>query len=304
MPVRPLGRPARHLDAVGSTMTEAAAWAAGGAPHGALVVAGHQRAGRGRWGRAWADEPGQSLMLSVVLRPALGAGSVGLVSLAAGLALAEALDAFGVAGVGQVAERRPPGRAEAGRRARGGVVGGAAGPSWSWASGSTSSRGRSHPGLAETATSVRLVTGRPVERLAPLAPFLGGLARRLADAEGRPARLVADVEGRMEELGEDVAVGFPGTDRPAVRGPRRRARRRRRAPAPDPRGRGGRPRRRGHARRPVVILVTGATGFVGSRLVRDLVAGGGGRPRPPPADVAAGPPGQGGPGGSSTPSAT
>src|SRR4051794_8337948 len=39
------------------------------APHGAVAVAEHQTAGRGRLGRVWVDEPGASLLASVVLRP-------------------------------------------------------------------------------------------------------------------------------------------------------------------------------------------------------------------------------------------
>jgi len=39
------------------------------APHGAVAVAEHQTAGRGRLGRVWIDEPGSSLLASVVLRP-------------------------------------------------------------------------------------------------------------------------------------------------------------------------------------------------------------------------------------------
>lgn len=39
------------------------------APHGAVAVAEHQTEGRGRLGRVWVDEPGASLLCSVVLRP-------------------------------------------------------------------------------------------------------------------------------------------------------------------------------------------------------------------------------------------
>jgi len=39
------------------------------APHGAVAVAEHQTAGRGRLGRVWVDEPGAGLALSVCLRP-------------------------------------------------------------------------------------------------------------------------------------------------------------------------------------------------------------------------------------------
>ncbi|HZO98126.1 MAG TPA: biotin--[acetyl-CoA-carboxylase] ligase [Gaiellaceae bacterium] len=39
------------------------------APHGAVALAEHQTAGRGRLGRVWLDEPGSGLTFSVVLRP-------------------------------------------------------------------------------------------------------------------------------------------------------------------------------------------------------------------------------------------
>jgi BirA family biotin operon repressor/biotin-[acetyl-CoA-carboxylase] ligase len=39
------------------------------APHGAVALAEHQTAGRGRLGRVWVDEPGAGLAFSVVLRP-------------------------------------------------------------------------------------------------------------------------------------------------------------------------------------------------------------------------------------------
>jgi BirA family biotin operon repressor/biotin-[acetyl-CoA-carboxylase] ligase len=39
------------------------------APHGAVALAEHQTAGRGRLGRVWVDEPGAGLSFSVVLRP-------------------------------------------------------------------------------------------------------------------------------------------------------------------------------------------------------------------------------------------
>src|SRR3954447_16969639 len=39
------------------------------APHGAVGLAEHQTAGRGRLGRIWVDEPGAGLAISVTLRP-------------------------------------------------------------------------------------------------------------------------------------------------------------------------------------------------------------------------------------------
>ena len=198
-------------------MTEAAAWAAAGAPHGALVTARHQRAGRGRHGRAWTDAPGASLMLSLVLRPRLRPDALALVGLAAGLALAEALDGFGVdARVKWPNDVRVGGRklagvlAEARWEGRRPVVlvgvGLNVGPA-------------SVPALhADRATSLAAVAARPVGRLDPLGPFLDRFGRRLDDVEAAPDRLVADAERRMEGVGEPVRVAFPGVERPALEG--------------------------------------------------------------------------------------
>ena len=79
-----LGRPRLHLRATTSTNDRARALAQGGAPHGTLVTAAEQHAGRGRQGRRWSAPPGRALLLSLVLRdpPAL-------LPLAAALAVAE-----------------------------------------------------------------------------------------------------------------------------------------------------------------------------------------------------------------------
>src|SRR5512132_3525333 len=63
------------------------------AAEGAAVVAEEQTEGRGRLGRAWVAPPGSSLLLSVVLRPPLAREAVWLMVAAAGVALAEAVDA-------------------------------------------------------------------------------------------------------------------------------------------------------------------------------------------------------------------
>jgi BirA family transcriptional regulator, biotin operon repressor / biotin---[acetyl-CoA-carboxylase] ligase len=79
-----LGRPRRHLRETASTNDLARVLAAAGAPHGTLVTAGHQTAGRGRQGRTWTAPPGQGLLLSLVVREADP-----LLPLRAGLAVAD-----------------------------------------------------------------------------------------------------------------------------------------------------------------------------------------------------------------------
>jgi BirA family biotin operon repressor/biotin-[acetyl-CoA-carboxylase] ligase len=79
-----LGRPRLHLRSTTSTNDRARALAQEGAPHGTLVTAAEQSAGRARQGRTWSAPPGRALLLSLVLRdpPAL-------LPLAAALAVAE-----------------------------------------------------------------------------------------------------------------------------------------------------------------------------------------------------------------------
>src|SRR5687768_17788881 len=85
----------RRVDEIDSTNTALLAEAKAGAPEGVVLVADHQTAGRGRLGRTWEAPPGASLLVSVLLRPDVS--SVELVTMAAGLAMAEAVEQ--VAGV-------------------------------------------------------------------------------------------------------------------------------------------------------------------------------------------------------------
>jgi BirA family biotin operon repressor/biotin-[acetyl-CoA-carboxylase] ligase len=92
-----LGQAWWHLDRCGSTNDVAAAWARGDvegrgrAPHGAVVVTEIQESGRGRQGRRWHQAPGESLAMSIVLRPPLPPSRLPPITLVAGVAVAEAV---------------------------------------------------------------------------------------------------------------------------------------------------------------------------------------------------------------------
>ena len=75
---------------IDSTNAELLRRAAAGAPHGIVLVADHQTAGRGRLGRRWEAESGAALLVSVLLRPSLPAPRWHLLTFAAGLAAVEA----------------------------------------------------------------------------------------------------------------------------------------------------------------------------------------------------------------------
>ncbi len=79
-----LGTPHLHLRATTSTNDRARELAGAGAPHGTLVTADEQSAGRGRQGRAWSAPAGDALLMSVVVREPLD-----LLPLAAAVAVAQ-----------------------------------------------------------------------------------------------------------------------------------------------------------------------------------------------------------------------
>jgi BirA family transcriptional regulator, biotin operon repressor / biotin---[acetyl-CoA-carboxylase] ligase len=66
--VTTLGRPRLHLRRTDSTNARARALALTGAPHGTLVTAAEQTAGRGRQGRRWSAPGGSALLMSLLLR--------------------------------------------------------------------------------------------------------------------------------------------------------------------------------------------------------------------------------------------
>jgi BirA family biotin operon repressor/biotin-[acetyl-CoA-carboxylase] ligase len=86
--------PVHWHEVTGSTNAVAVDLAEAGAPQWTLVGAGHQTAGRGRLGRTWVDRPGGALMTSLVLRPAIATEALGLLTLLAGAAWAEAAGAI------------------------------------------------------------------------------------------------------------------------------------------------------------------------------------------------------------------
>jgi BirA family biotin operon repressor/biotin-[acetyl-CoA-carboxylase] ligase len=89
------GLPAKsvYVASTGSTNADLMACAESGTPAWTVLVAGYQVTGRGRLGRMWVAPPGSSLLVSVLLRPGIAADEAPLVSLAAAVAMAEAVEA-------------------------------------------------------------------------------------------------------------------------------------------------------------------------------------------------------------------
>ena len=168
----------RYLADVDSTNTVALALAHAGAAEGTAVLADTQRAGRGRLGRTWFSPPAAGLYLSVVVRPPRGTAGLTLLTLAAGVAAARAIqDASGLA-----IELKWPNDLVAGRpwRKLGGLLCESAG------SGAVveavvvgiglNVRSAAYPpDIADRATSLETELGRPVDRAALLVEILAAL---------------------------------------------------------------------------------------------------------------------------------
>jgi BirA family biotin operon repressor/biotin-[acetyl-CoA-carboxylase] ligase len=81
-----------HYFRIGSTNDAALTAAAEGAPHGGVFVAEEQTRGRGRGGHSWTSERAAGIYCSIVLRPQLPPADVLLLSLAAALGAAAAIE--------------------------------------------------------------------------------------------------------------------------------------------------------------------------------------------------------------------
>ena len=210
------GRPLRGFESVESTNERAAQWAADGASEGATVLTEYQTTGRGRHGRAWAADKGQNLLFSVVLRPALPPDRFGLLTVAAGVAVAEAIEPF--VSPHEARLKWPNDVLLEGRKACGILLESSLTPPNTDAVvvlgvGLNVNQADFPDALADTATSLRLTTGRPVPRAPLLARLLRALERRYdaVQADGADAVRTAYRE-RLAALGTTTTLRVPGTD--------------------------------------------------------------------------------------------
>jgi BirA family biotin operon repressor/biotin-[acetyl-CoA-carboxylase] ligase len=225
---RRLGRTLMTRAEVGSTNDEAWAALAVDAPDGTIVVADAQTRGRGRAGRSWHTAPGKALALSVLLHQGCDRRSRSLLPLAAGLAVAQALETLGAAPAlkwpndvllggrkvaGVLCESRriqpapgdstsPPGRLAAPALARDAAVVGVG-------VNVAQDAGDFPPEIAETATSLALA-GIATDRESVAAAFLDALELLWAGLQaGARAELLAAWSARADFWGRTVTVRAP-----------------------------------------------------------------------------------------------
>ena len=86
-----IGWQVHWFDTIGSTNTTAKEMARNGAPHGTVLIAGHQSAGRGRMGRSFCSDAGMGVYLSLILRPNCKPDQLMHLTCAAGVAMYQAI---------------------------------------------------------------------------------------------------------------------------------------------------------------------------------------------------------------------
>lgn len=85
------GQTIYYFDQIDSTNIRAKQLGEEGVPHGTLIVAGQQNAGRGRRGRAWESPSGVSIYMSIVLRPEMVPVKAPMLTLVMALSAADSL---------------------------------------------------------------------------------------------------------------------------------------------------------------------------------------------------------------------
>ena len=86
------GRKLYYFNATGSTNNDAKRLAEEGDPHGTVVVADIQNAGKGRRGRNWQTLPGTALSFTLLLRPEFSPDKASMLTLVMALSVAEAVE--------------------------------------------------------------------------------------------------------------------------------------------------------------------------------------------------------------------
>jgi BirA family transcriptional regulator, biotin operon repressor / biotin---[acetyl-CoA-carboxylase] ligase len=167
------GKRIYHYFKTASTNSIALELGHAGEPHGAIVIAEEQTGGRGRAGRSWHSEKTSGIYMSALLRPAISPIVAPVITMAAGLAVRDAVEEE----TGVAADLRWPNDLLAGGRKFGGIL------TEMYAEpsqvrfvivgiGINVNHSAMPAELADIATSLCLITGKPVSRLQLLVRLL------------------------------------------------------------------------------------------------------------------------------------
>lgn len=92
IPTEFIGKDVLFFDELSSTNDKASELARGGAEEGTVIIAESQTKGRGRLDRSWHSPAGGNIYTSVILRPKMAPQAASTITLAAAIALAEAIE--------------------------------------------------------------------------------------------------------------------------------------------------------------------------------------------------------------------
>jgi BirA family transcriptional regulator, biotin operon repressor / biotin---[acetyl-CoA-carboxylase] ligase len=194
---------------IGSTNAALVAAAAADEAEGAVLVAEHQVAGRGRLDRVWTSPPRAGLTVSFLLRPDVPAARRGWLPLLTGVALAEAVGE--VTGV-RASLKWPNDLLALDGRKLAGILAESSGTAVVVGVGLNVSTTANE--LPDTGTSLSGVTGATVDRAPVLLGFLRAVERRYrrwTAALGDPVSsgLAADYLAWSSTVGSEVVVSLP-----------------------------------------------------------------------------------------------
>lgn len=86
------GRRLHFFESTGSTNPDAKRFAEEGEPHGTVVAADRQTAGRGRRGRSWESPSGKAVYFTIVVRPSCVPDKASMITLVMALSVAQAIE--------------------------------------------------------------------------------------------------------------------------------------------------------------------------------------------------------------------
>lgn len=87
-----IGKKIYYMNVTDSTNTQANHLAETGAPHGTLVVADRQEAGRGRRGRVWESPAHTGIFMTLLLKPEIAPGNASMLTLVTALAVTKGIE--------------------------------------------------------------------------------------------------------------------------------------------------------------------------------------------------------------------
>lgn len=86
------GQEIYYFDTIDSTNTRAKQYAEEGHANGTLIVAGEQKAGKGRRGRSWSSPKGTGIFMTLMLKPDIAPNNASMLTLVAALSIAKAIE--------------------------------------------------------------------------------------------------------------------------------------------------------------------------------------------------------------------